>query len=39
MLYAARSHLADMLQVADDKISESDLRAETIPIRRRVLES
>jgi cobalt-zinc-cadmium efflux system membrane fusion protein len=33
MLYATRSHLADMLQVADDKISESDLRAETIPIK------
>jgi membrane fusion protein, heavy metal efflux system len=33
MLYAARSHLADMLQVSDDKISESDLRAETIPIK------
>jgi len=33
MLYAARSHLADMLQVADDKIAEGDLRAETIPIK------
>ena len=33
MLYAARSHLADMLQVADDKITESDLRADTIPIK------
>jgi len=33
MLQAARSHLADMLGVADDKISESDLRADTIPIK------
>jgi len=33
MLQAARSHLADMLQVADDKISESELRADTIPIK------
>jgi cobalt-zinc-cadmium efflux system membrane fusion protein len=33
MLQAARTHLADMLDVADDKITESDLRAETIPIK------
>jgi len=33
MLQAARTHLADMLEVADDKISESDLHAETIPIK------
>jgi membrane fusion protein, heavy metal efflux system len=33
MLQGARSHLADMLGVADDKISESDLRADTIPIK------
>jgi membrane fusion protein, heavy metal efflux system len=33
MLQGARTHLADMLEVADDKISESDLHAETIPIK------
>ena len=33
MLQGARSHLADMLQVPDDKISESDLRADSIPIK------
>jgi membrane fusion protein, heavy metal efflux system len=33
MLQAARTHLADMLEVPDDKISESDLHAETIPIK------
>jgi cobalt-zinc-cadmium efflux system membrane fusion protein len=33
MLQAARTHLADMLDVPDDKISASDLRAETIPIK------
>jgi membrane fusion protein, heavy metal efflux system len=33
MLQAARTHLADMLDVADDKITESDLHAETIPIK------
>jgi cobalt-zinc-cadmium efflux system membrane fusion protein len=33
MLQAARTHLADMLEVADDKITESDLHAETIPIK------
>jgi membrane fusion protein, heavy metal efflux system len=33
MLWAARQHLADMLGVPDDKISESDLHAETIPIK------
>ena len=33
MLQGARSHLADMLGVADDKISESDLRTDTIPIK------
>src|SRR5260370_3187691 len=32
MLEAARSHLAEMLEVPNDKISESDLRADTIPI-------
>lgn len=33
MLQAARTHLAEMLEVPDDKISESDLRADTIPIK------
>src|SRR3984893_16108801 len=33
MLQSARTHLAHMLEVADDKISESDLHAETIPIK------
>jgi membrane fusion protein, heavy metal efflux system len=33
MLQAARTHVADMLEVADTKISESDLHADTIPIR------
>jgi multidrug efflux pump subunit AcrA (membrane-fusion protein) len=33
MLQAARTHLSDMLEVPDDKISESDLHAETIPIK------
>jgi membrane fusion protein, heavy metal efflux system len=33
MLQAARTHLADMLEVPDAKITESDLRAETIPIK------
>jgi membrane fusion protein, heavy metal efflux system len=33
MLEAARTHLADMLELADDKISESDLHADTIPIK------
>jgi cobalt-zinc-cadmium efflux system membrane fusion protein len=33
MLQAARSHLADMLGVAEDKIAESDLRDDTIPIK------
>ena len=33
MLQGARTHLADMLEVADDKISDSDLHAETIPIK------
>jgi len=33
MLQGARTHLADMLEVADDKFSESDLHAETIPIK------
>ena len=33
MLQGARTHLADMLEVPDDKISESDLHAETIPIK------
>jgi cobalt-zinc-cadmium efflux system membrane fusion protein len=33
MLQAARTHLADMLEVADDQISESDLHADTIPIK------
>lgn len=32
MLQAARTHLADMLGVPDDKISGVDLRADTIPI-------
>jgi membrane fusion protein, heavy metal efflux system len=33
MLESARTHLADMLEVAEDKISESDLHGETIPIK------
>jgi membrane fusion protein, heavy metal efflux system len=33
MLQGARTHLADMLEVPDDKISERDLHAETIPIK------
>ena len=33
MLQSARTHLADMLEVPDDKISDSDLHAETIPIK------
>ena len=33
MLQAARTHLAEMLEVADDKISERDLHADTIPIK------
>ena len=33
MLHAARTHLAEMLEVADDKISERDLHADTIPIK------
>jgi RND family efflux transporter MFP subunit len=33
MLQAARTHLADMLEVSDDQISERDLHAETIPIK------
>jgi cobalt-zinc-cadmium efflux system membrane fusion protein len=33
MLQAARTHLADMLAVPDDKIAERDLSAETIPIK------
>jgi cobalt-zinc-cadmium efflux system membrane fusion protein len=33
MLQAARTHVADMLEVADTKISESDLHADTIPIK------
>jgi len=33
MLQGARTHLADMLELADDKISESDLQADTIPIK------
>jgi cobalt-zinc-cadmium efflux system membrane fusion protein len=33
MLQGARTHLADMLDVADDQISESDLHTETIPIK------
>jgi membrane fusion protein, heavy metal efflux system len=33
MLQGARSHLADMLEVPDDKISESDLHDDTIPIK------
>jgi cobalt-zinc-cadmium efflux system membrane fusion protein len=33
MLQGARTHLADMLEVPDDKISESDLHTEMIPIK------
>lgn len=33
MLQAAATHLADMLEVPADKISERDLNAETIPIK------
>jgi len=33
MLQGARSHLADMLELPDDKINESDLHDDTIPIK------
>src|SRR5258708_3668581 len=33
MLQAERTHVADMLEVPEDKITESDLRTETIPIK------
>jgi membrane fusion protein, heavy metal efflux system len=33
MLQGARSHLSDMLEVPEDKINESDLRDDTIPIK------
>jgi membrane fusion protein, heavy metal efflux system len=33
MLQAARTHLAEMLEVQDDRITESDLHADTIPIK------
>src|SRR5260370_24004435 len=33
MLQAARTHLADMLEVPDDKITESEPRAATLPIK------
>ena len=33
MLQGARTHLAEMLELADDKISESDMQADTIPIK------
>jgi cobalt-zinc-cadmium efflux system membrane fusion protein len=33
MLEAARTHLADMLEVRDDQITEVDLHADTIPIK------
>jgi multidrug efflux pump subunit AcrA (membrane-fusion protein) len=33
MLQASRTHLAEMLEVPEDKISERDLSADTIPIK------